>query len=85
VLPVSADDIEVARAFLAALATVANTGERQLLYPFLAADIEWITPRRDLDGIDEVRGAHLDHGARELQPGVRCEADERSRRGTHRH
>jgi hypothetical protein len=50
----SADDLEIARQFLAALATVANTGERELLYPFLAADVEWLTPLRDLAGIDEV-------------------------------
>jgi hypothetical protein len=52
---VTADDLETARQFLAALATVANTGERELLYPFLDADVEWLTPRRDLAGIDEVR------------------------------
>jgi hypothetical protein len=52
---VSADDLEIAARFLAALATVANTGERELLYPFLAADVQWVTPRRDLAGIDEVR------------------------------
>jgi hypothetical protein len=51
----SADDLEIARQFLSTLATVANTGERELLYPFLAADVEWVTPRRDLAGIDEVR------------------------------
>jgi hypothetical protein len=54
-LAVSADDLTIARQFLATLATVANTGERELLYPFLAADVEWVTPRRDLAGIDEVR------------------------------
>lgn len=50
----SAADVEIARQFLSALAAVANTGERELLYPFLAADVEWQTPRRDLSGIDEV-------------------------------
>jgi hypothetical protein len=50
----TADDLEIARQFLAALATVANTGERELLYPFLAADVEWLTPLRDLAGIREV-------------------------------
>jgi len=52
---VSAVDLEVARQFLAVLATVANTGERELLYPFLADDVQWVTPQRDLAGIDEVR------------------------------
>jgi len=51
----SADDLELAEQFLATLATVANTGKRELLYPFLAADVEWNTPRRDLAGLDEVR------------------------------
>ncbi len=51
----SADDVEIAKQFLAVLATVANTGERELLYRFLAEDVEWLTPRRDLAGIDEVR------------------------------
>jgi len=37
------------------VAVVASTGERELLFPFLTADIEWDTPRRDLAGIDEVR------------------------------
>jgi hypothetical protein len=52
---VSAGDLEVARQFLAALATVANTGDRELLYPFLTADVQWVTPRRDLAGFAEVR------------------------------
>jgi len=52
---VSADDVEIARQFLAVLATVANTGERELLDRFLADDVEWLSPRRDLAGIDEVR------------------------------
>ena len=51
----SAGDLEVARQFLAALATVANTGDRELLYPFLTADVQWVTPRRDLAGFAEVR------------------------------
>ena len=51
----TADEVEIAREFLAVLARVANTGEREPLYPFLADDIEWLTPRRDLAGIDEVR------------------------------
>ena len=51
----SSEDLELARRFLSTLATVANTGERELLYPFLASDVEWVTPRRALTGIDEVR------------------------------
>jgi len=52
---VSTDDVEIARQFLSTLATVANTGRRELLYPFLASDVEWVTPRRTLAGIDEVQ------------------------------
>jgi ketosteroid isomerase-like protein len=52
---VSADDLTLAVQFLSVLATVANTGDRERLYPFLATDVEWLTPRRDLSGIDEVR------------------------------
>jgi ketosteroid isomerase-like protein len=52
---VSADDLKLAGQFLSVLATVANTGDRERLYPFLATDVEWLTPRRDLSGIDEVR------------------------------
>lgn len=50
----SADDLEVAREFLAALALAAQTGDRDSLYPFLASDVEWATPKRDLAGIDAV-------------------------------
>jgi hypothetical protein len=50
----SADDLEVAREFLAALALAAQTGDRDSLYPFLASDVEWATPKRDLAEIDAV-------------------------------
>jgi len=52
---VSAGDLDVARQFLEALADAARTGDRNGLYPLLAPDVEWVTPKRDLDGIDEVR------------------------------
>ncbi|HEY1365462.1 MAG TPA: hypothetical protein VGF23_00025 [Gaiellaceae bacterium] len=48
-------DLEVARQFLEALAVAARTGERNGLFPLLAPDIEWVTPKRDLDGIDAIR------------------------------
>ena len=50
----SAGDLDIARQFLAALAAAARTGERNGLYPLLAPDVEWVTPKRDLAGIDEV-------------------------------
>jgi ketosteroid isomerase-like protein len=52
---VMATDLEVARQFLDALAAAAKTGNRSVLYPFLASDVEWVTPKRDLGGIDEIR------------------------------
>jgi hypothetical protein len=51
----SADDLEVARQFLSALASAAKTGDRGGLYPLLDPDVWWLTPQRDLRGIDEIR------------------------------
>jgi hypothetical protein len=51
----SADITEVAAAFLTALEAAAKTGERDPVYPFLAADAEWITPQRDLVGLEEIK------------------------------
>jgi ketosteroid isomerase-like protein len=51
----SADDIAVARRFLDSLAAAARTGDLENVYPFLAADVEWVTPTRDLRSIGEVR------------------------------
>ena len=49
------DIADIATAFLTALESAAKTGDRDPLYPFLAADVEWVTPQRDLVGLDEVR------------------------------
>ena len=49
------DIAEIASAFLTALEAAAKTGERDPLYPFLAPDVEWVTPQRDLVGVDEIR------------------------------
>ena len=51
----SADDLAVARQFLEALVSAANTGDHDVLYPLLAPDVEWLTPLRSLRGIGEVR------------------------------
>ena len=51
----SSDDLEVAQAFLAALAEAAKTGYFDDVYPFLAVDVQWLTPLRNLHGIGEVR------------------------------
>ena len=51
-----ANDIaEIATAFLTALEAAATTGERDPVYPFLAADVEWVTPQRSLVGLDAIR------------------------------
>jgi hypothetical protein len=51
----SADDLDVAKRFLAALASAAMTGEREAVYPLLGPDVEWVTPMRVLAGLDQVR------------------------------
>src|SRR5262245_42635226 len=50
----SAEELETANGFLEALAGAAQTGDRERLVPFLAADVEWVTPMRTLRGIDEI-------------------------------
>jgi len=50
-----ADDLEIAGRFRIALEAAAKSGDREALYPFLAADVEWVTAKRTLRGIDEVR------------------------------
>jgi ketosteroid isomerase-like protein len=51
----SADDLELAKRFFAALAVAAETGERELVAPYLAEDVEWVTPQRVLHGIGDLR------------------------------
>jgi len=50
-----ADDLEIARQFRIALEAAAKSGDREAVYPFLGANVEWVTPKRTLHGIDEVR------------------------------
>lgn len=47
-------DLETANRFLAALATAAESGDRERVVPFLNAEIEWVTPKRTLRGIEEI-------------------------------
>src|SRR5262249_12547336 len=51
----SADDMGLVREFLGALETFATTGNRSALYQFLAPEVEWVTVRRELIGLDQVR------------------------------
>jgi ketosteroid isomerase-like protein len=53
----SAHDVGVARLFFDALATAAQTGDFEGLYPLLASDVEWRTPLRSLRGVGELRNA----------------------------
>jgi hypothetical protein len=46
--------IEVANRFGRNLEHAAMTGDWTGVYPHLASDVEWITPKRTLHGIDEV-------------------------------
>jgi ketosteroid isomerase-like protein len=49
------EDVEVAGQFLAALEAAAKSGDREAVYPLLAPDVEWVTAKRVLRGIDEIR------------------------------
>ena len=51
----SSDASEIATDFLTALEAAAKTGERDPVYPFLAPDVEWVTPQRALVGVDAIR------------------------------
>jgi len=50
-----AEIAEIATDFLTALEAAATTGERDPVYLFLAADVEWVTPQRSLFGLDAIR------------------------------
>jgi ketosteroid isomerase-like protein len=52
---VRAEDVEVAGQFLTALEEAAESGDREAVYPLLAPNVEWVTPKRTLRGIDEIR------------------------------
>jgi hypothetical protein len=54
----SARDLELARQFMESLQAAAQTGDKEPVYPYLASDVEWVTPMRTLDGIDSVREQH---------------------------
>jgi hypothetical protein len=42
--PAAAGELELVNQFLAALANAAETGDREGVVPFLADDVEWVTP-----------------------------------------
>lgn len=51
----SAQDLAVARLFFEALASAAQTGDRDGLCPLLASDVEWLTPLRSVRGLGELQ------------------------------
>jgi ketosteroid isomerase-like protein len=52
---VSAEDVEVAKRYCAALEAAFETGDREGVYELFADDIEFTTPHRTLQGLGEVR------------------------------
>jgi ketosteroid isomerase-like protein len=50
----STEDLAVATRFIETLALAAKAGNLEDVYPLLAPDVHWMTPQRDLRGIDEV-------------------------------
>jgi ketosteroid isomerase-like protein len=54
----SADDVQVASRFLAALEAAARSGDREPVYPLLAPDVEWVIAQRTLRGLEELREEH---------------------------
>jgi hypothetical protein len=51
---VSARELELAKQFLDALAVAVTTGDTSAIYPFLAEDVDWLTPQVALHGLGEV-------------------------------
>jgi ketosteroid isomerase-like protein len=51
----AAEDLEVAESFRRALEEAVRTGDRESVFTLLTSDVEWITPRRTLHGLDEMR------------------------------
>ena len=77
----SADDLEVARAFLDAVERAAATGDREPVYPLLAPDVAWVMPKRELSGIDALReqltwGAPPEHLDLEFTTGEMADLDD---------
>src|SRR4249919_1809409 len=48
-------ELETANQFWAVFEAAAKTGERDAVYPLLAADVEWVAPARTLQGINQVK------------------------------
>jgi hypothetical protein len=48
-------ELETANQFWTVFEAAAKTGEREAVYPFLAAHVEWVAPARTLQGINQVK------------------------------
>jgi hypothetical protein len=53
-MAMDADALELATRFATALERAAKTGDWTAVYPCLAPDVEWVTPKRTLTGLDQV-------------------------------
>jgi ketosteroid isomerase-like protein len=51
---VASEDVEIATRFRAALETAVKTGDHGALLELVAPDVEWVTPLRTLQGVDEL-------------------------------
>lgn len=49
------DDLEVAARFRTALETAVRTGDSEAVLELVASDVEWVTPQRTLQGVDELK------------------------------
>jgi ketosteroid isomerase-like protein len=51
----SSNDIAIANRFRAALETAVRTGDHEAVLALLDPDVEWVTPQRTLQGVDELK------------------------------
>jgi ketosteroid isomerase-like protein len=51
----AAEHVEVAERFRIVAEAAVQTGDLGRVYPLLDSDVEWVTPQRTLQGIDEVK------------------------------
>ena len=72
----SAEDLAVATRFIQTLATSAKTGHLEDVYPLLAPDVHWMTPQRDLRGVDEVTALFSWYSPDEIIHDVEFEIEE---------
>jgi hypothetical protein len=52
---VTSEEAQTATRFLERLEAAVKTGDWEGVYPLLAQDIEWVMPKRTLNGVDEIR------------------------------